>query len=167
MCLDIDIDNIFDSNPEGCCSSRDNNCNLDLCPRYPANHSRAAAVAAVTTFISSGNNNAPFYNAFTGAWEKATRLGWEGQLSPLANICEQETASPTAGPAAAPTDSPVASPTLSPVASPALSPVAGPTLSPVAAPTTCIERGRCDVDSDCCSDNCTGNGRCGRGGGGV
>jgi hypothetical protein len=85
MCLWYDTDNYYP-----CCSRTNkwygevNWCDIEEtysnmeCTRYGGNNDRMEAVAAVVEFLGGApenSNNAPFYEAFTSAWFKATTNG--------------------------------------------------------------------------------------------
>lgn len=85
MCLYYDTDNYYP-----CCSRNNkwygevNWCDIEEtysnmeCTRYGGNNDRMEAVAAVVEFLGGApenSNNAPFYEAFTSAWFKATTNG--------------------------------------------------------------------------------------------
>lgn len=163
ICLQYDIDTLFP-----CCTridrlnnSGENAClNPDLlnveCLPYADDSPRQNAVNAITEFIGGNNpnndNNAPFYEAFTIAWKKATMKGWEGQLQPLKQTCtptnsptsiptsQPSSSSPISNPSASPTNSPTSMPTSQPSSS---SPVSNPTASLTAFPTTLAPTEQC------------------------
>jgi hypothetical protein len=59
------------------------------CPLISSDHPRTEASNAVKTFLGGSGpntNNAPFYNAFTIAWFKATTNGM-AVLKPLSDTC--------------------------------------------------------------------------------
>lgn len=62
------------------------------CPFYSRFDSRREAADAVAEFLGGAypnSNNEPFYSGFTGAWVKATSLGWDNLL-PLFDSCESQ-----------------------------------------------------------------------------
>ena len=143
MCLLFDIEATFP-----CCTRTDltNNNGGNQCDRggavlrntpcasYAPDSTRVEAANAVELFAGLNNNggfnndNSPFYDAFTVAWNKATTNGLTG-LQPL--VTTSPSSSPTVSQAASITNSPSASPTGG-VATPepSSSPVKTPTVSP-------------------------------------
>ncbi|KAL3788690.1 hypothetical protein HJC23_001889 [Cyclotella cryptica] len=94
MCLLFDIDtnkqccsrtSMFKPNGQNRCES-----NEDVeCPMYSRDNPRIEAAKAVKNFLGGSapnSNNAPFYNAFTIAWFKATTNGLDA-LKPLTDTC--------------------------------------------------------------------------------
>lgn len=94
MCLLFDIDNdkqccsrtnMFKRNGQNRCEVNENN----ACNEYSRDSPRIEAVKAVKRYLGGSgpnSNNAPFYNAFTIAWFKATTNGMEN-LRPLRDTC--------------------------------------------------------------------------------
>lgn len=94
MCLLFDIDN-----DKSCCSrtsmlkpNGQNRCEINEnreCQMISQGHPRIEAARAVKKYLGGSgpnSNNAPFYNAFTIAWFKATTNGME-TLRPLQDTC--------------------------------------------------------------------------------
>ena len=146
MCLLFDIETTFP-----CCTRTDltlndgsNQCDRGgdtlrnaPCASYAPDSTRVEAANAVELFAGLNNNggfnndNSPFYDAFTVAWNKATTNGLSG-LQPLVGIpTASPSSSPTVPQAASLTNSPSASPTGGVVTpEPSLSPAKTPTASP-------------------------------------
>ena len=120
ICLKFDIP---EDDAPACCTDITGNCrgNFDNVQCPTAEQVRPEAVAAFDEFIGGANlgnnNNAPFYDAFFIAWEKATENGHSGLLSPLVDSCGP--VEPTPGPTTSPVASPVSpSPTNAQTSSP-------------------------------------------------
>eukprot|EP00574_Skeletonema_japonicum_P001168 CAMPEP_0201740636 /NCGR_PEP_ID=MMETSP0593-20130828/46404_1 /ASSEMBLY_ACC=CAM_ASM_000672 /TAXON_ID=267983 /ORGANISM="Skeletonema japonicum, Strain CCMP2506" /LENGTH=600 /DNA_ID=CAMNT_0048234957 /DNA_START=99 /DNA_END=1901 /DNA_ORIENTATION=- len=154
MCLLFDIESTFP-----CCSRTDlfgndgnNQCNRgnnNLAGIECGRTSNVETEAAMVLFSGErdgggfNNDNGPFFDAFSEAWQKATTNGWEGNLHDFALSCG--TASPT--PAPLPTTSPIQAPTVPPTAGPTRvpstqAPSPGPTRVITSPTETCV-----DVDS--------------------
>jgi len=179
ICLVFDIP---DGDTQDCCTDASGNCRgfETQCPF--ADIVRSEAFNAVETFLGGGlnsNDNGPFYDGFSVAWEKATENG-AADLSDVSAKCPGE-----------PTDSPTTSPSLSPTSTaPLCADVEtfldrdgrtrdcawvlkngkcgkfGDVECPVSCnkcpqgTVGCLNDGTCTHHIQCCSGMCTGRGLC-------
>jgi len=191
MMLNIDICLFYDIDSPNCCTLNNND---NACNRRCSQSTNSVTVAAIQRFTQgNGNNNGPFYDAFSEAWVKATENGRDG-LKDLDADCSPVPPAPTSSPVTsaptpipitrAPTESPP--PTKAPVTQaptksppPTRAPVTlAPTKSPRPTtddPLTCKDRdckfvvknGLCDVYGELCPESCNLNiNGCGGNGGG-
>lgn len=101
ICLRFDID----GNNGNCCTSIDNGPVCQQLPRCTSSAGvRPEAFAAFEEFRAGGNNNnGPFYEAFSEAWQKATENGYDdASLRDLMDTCESPD-EPTVSPVSSPT----------------------------------------------------------------
>ena len=90
ICLAFDIDEV-ESGGNPCCTEINDECTgpesrQRTCPMAHM-HSSREAVEEMLGRDAHPHPNAPFYNAFTEAWRKATTVG-QDNLSPLVESCD-------------------------------------------------------------------------------